>query len=227
MENKKNILIIGASSDIAVAVTKKLKNAAYTVLTTTRTSEDSTYNLDLTDSNSISEFEKIISNTPLHFIIYCAGFLKATEVTELFTGEYARTSQQINFTAAAQLLSKLSKNIQPGGGIIALSSTAGIWGNPQFPIYSSWKAALNTFLQSLNKQLEESGRFVFSICPGPTNTKMRQDIAGDAEKHQAPEVVASGVIRIMEHPTEYADSPILIIRNSVLYRLEQELIPIQ
>lgn len=227
MENKKNILIIASSSEIGQAIIKVLGTSSYTIITASRTGENSNYILDLTDSKSISAFEKKIGQTPFHFIFYCAGFIKASEALESFESEYGIVSQQVNFTAATRLFTTLIPNIQEGGGIIALSSTAGIWGNPKFPIYSSWKAALNTFLQSLHKQYIESNKYVFSICPGPTNTQMRQLLAGDATKHQTPDAVASCIVKIMEHPTEYIESPTLVIRENVLYKLEQELIRVQ
>lgn len=227
MQDKKTILVIGASSEIASAIMTKLRKADYTILTTSRTGEDTTYSLDLTNGKSMSEFEADIGDTPLYFILYCAGFIKSIEPTEHFTGGYANDSEQVNFSSAARLLNKFSRNIVHGGGAIALSSTAAIWGNPQFPIYSSWKGALNTFIQSLNKQQKESGRHFFSICPGPTNTQMREVIAGDADKQQSPNVVADYIVKVLEHPKEYSQSPILIIRDGALYNLEQELVLIQ
>jgi short-subunit dehydrogenase len=224
MENQKNILVIGASSEIAQAIIKRLVNSNYTILTTTRSGGSATYTLDLEDNGSISSFEIEIDSTPLYCVLYCAGFIKTTETFELFTSEYAKTSERVNFTAAARLLSKLTANVQEDGVIVALSSTAGIWGNPQFPIYASWKAALNTFLLSLHKQVIENKKYVFSICPGPTNTTMRQSTAGDATEHQNPSVIAEYVAGILENPRKYSDSTILVIRDKNLYTLTQDLV---
>lgn len=223
MGKKKNILIIGASSEIAQAVIKKLDATNYTILTTMRSGGNSTYTLDLADDNSISEFETTIDGTPLYCVLYCAGFITPAEQTQLFSSEYSKMSERINFTAAVRLLNRLTANIQDGGVVAGLSSTAGIWGSPQFPIYSSWKGALNTFLQSLHKQQKEKGKHIFSVCPGPTNTQMRQSLAGDAEKHQSPDVVAKFVVEIIENPTMFAHAPILVIREMNLYTLDLEL----
>jgi hypothetical protein len=55
---------------------------------------------------------------------------------------------------------------------------------------------------------------------------MRQLIAGDAAKHQSPDSVADFVIRIIQDPNKYEDSPILVIREEKLYKLSQDLIQI-
>jgi short-subunit dehydrogenase len=226
MENRKNVLIIGASSEIAQAVIQKLEHEIYTILTTSRQGDTTTYALDLTDEESIASFEKAIAEKPINCVLYCAGFIKPDESTKLFFSEYGTESEKINFSAAVRLCTKLSQSMQDHGVIVALSSTAGIWGNPQFPIYSSWKGALNTFFQSLNKQLKEHNKYAFSICPGPTNTKMRELIAGDAAKHQSPDSVADFLVNIIENPKKYEESPILVIREEKLYKLSQDLIQI-
>jgi short-subunit dehydrogenase len=227
MENPKNILIIGATSEIAQAIIREIKDQDYNILTTSRTGENSTYSLELTDTSSITALEMKIGKTPINWVLYCAGFIEANESLESFDGIYGKKSEQINFTAAARLFSTLFQHIEPSGGIIGLSSTAGIWGNPHFPIYSAWKGALNTFLQSLHKRAQETSRYVYSICPGPTNTKMRQSIAGDAEKHQSPDIVAKHIAKIIKNPSEYSNSPILIIRNQNIYSLNLELTEIR
>lgn len=227
MENQKKILIIGASSEIAQAVIREMEKLDYDILTTSRTGEDSTYLLELTDVDSITEFETSIGQTPINWVLYCAGFIETGESLESLDSTYGKKSEQINFAAAARLLNTLSQYIEQDGGIIGISSTAGIWGNPLFPIYSVWKGAMNTFLQSLHKQMKERGRYVFSICPGPTNTKMRRAIADDAEKYQSPDIVAKHIVKIINNPSEYSNSPILVIRDQNLFTLDFELTQIQ
>ncbi len=223
MPDKKNILIIGASSEIAQGIAQELKiTDAYTILTTTREG-GSDFTLELTSDSSIEEFKKNIAETPLSWVFYCAGFIEPQESTEIFDSNYGERSKKINFESAVNLLQTLIPQIESHGGIVCLSSTAGIWGNPDFPLYSTWKGALNIYLQSLSKKLSETGTYVFSICPGPTNTRMRQLVAGDASEHQSPLVVAKHIITIINQPENYKDSPLLIIRNGTLFKVEHEL----
>lgn len=223
MKNRKNILIIGSSSGIAQAIIHKLADSSYTIITANRSGEDADFKLDLTDSKSITEFENAALKNTYHWIIYCAGFIQPQESGETFTSEYGITSQLVNFTSAALIVTTLLPTVDKGGGIIALSSTAGIWGNPLYPLYSAWKGALNTFLQTLHKQINESGKYVFSICPGPTNTKLLQNLAQDAQMRQSPHVVANFIKSIIENPSNYSSAPILVIRDEKLYKLDQEL----
>ncbi len=224
MEKQKNILIIGASSEIAQAIIQKLNDQDYTIISTSRSGEGTNFKLDLTDIHSVTEFEKAALQTSFDWILYCAGMINPQESTETFDGEYGARSQLVNFTSAARILTTLALNVQKGGGIMALSSTAGIWGSPLYPIYSAWKAALNIFMQTLHKKMKEI--HIHSICPGPTNTKMRQSLAGDAAEHQSPSVVADHIVKVMEHSQDYKEYPILVIRNDALYTLEQELRPL-
>ena len=226
MTDKKNILIIGASSEIAQAIITNLKESGtYNIITTSRKG-DGNFALDLNSDSSIAGFKKDIASTPLAWVFYSAGFIESSESSESFDGDYGLQSKKINFESARELLQTLIPQIETDGGIVCLSSTAGIWGNPNFPIYSTWKGALNIYLQSLSKKLRESGRYVFSICPGPTNTSMRQSLAGDAEKHQKPEVIASHITQIISNPDMYIESPILVIRENTLYKLDQTVVPL-
>jgi short-subunit dehydrogenase len=226
MSSKKNILIIGASSEIAQAIIKNLADKSCILTTTSRSGDNADHSLDLTNSESIAQFLTVTVESTYDWVLYCAGFIEQQESTESFSSTYAIQSQRVNFSSAAQILETLSPSIRKGGGIIALSSTAGIWGSPLFPIYSVWKGALNIFLQTLHKGFKDEERFVFSICIGPTNTRMRERIAGDSNKHQSSDVVAHHILSIIKNPIQFSDFPILVIRDKELSRLDQELIPI-
>jgi short-subunit dehydrogenase len=64
MENRKNVLIIGASSEIAQAVIQKLESESYTILTTSRQGNTTTYALDLTVQVLLS-----LRNRQSHFLV--------------------------------------------------------------------------------------------------------------------------------------------------------------
>lgn len=61
---------------------------------------------------------------------------------------------------------------QRGTRVIALSSITGVFAEPGLAVYGASKAALTSFMETLNA--EESGRGVMAtaICPGYVNTEM-------------------------------------------------------
>ena len=110
--------------------------------------------------------------------------------------------------------------------MISISSTAGVWGNPDYPIYSSSKAALNVFTSSIHKKWLTQNKYAFSICPGPTNTQMRERIARDAALHQKTNIVAEYIGKILSTPEKYKNHPLYIVRENKMLALNQETIEV-
>lgn len=106
--------------------------------------------------------------------------------------------------------------IAPQGGVISISSTASLWGNPGFPNYAASKGALNTFTLALGKQFDTSERSAIVICPGGTNTAMRERIAHDSSTQQSPEVIAACITEIIEHRSPFKNKDIVVIRDGVI-----------
>jgi len=225
MGETRKILVVGSGSEIAKAIIKKIVNDETTVLTASREDlkEENHYFFDASDSNSIQSLVKKLEGILIDWIIYCPGYINEKEDVENLNIETLELSQKINFFSAITLINALTKNLTMGGGVVCLSSTAGIWGNKEYPVYAMWKGALNTFLQSLNKQWTEKGIHAFALCPGPTNTAMRERVAGDASVHQSPEVVAKYIEKIIKQPERFSETPILVVQNNTLYALTQKL----
>ena len=73
------------------------------------------------------------------------------------------------------------------------------------------KAAVNSFAQALARNRPEL--FFYSVCPGPTNTKMREKIAADAKSSQSPMVVANVIGDILSGGTTYVSGDIIVVRD--------------
>ena len=97
--------------------------------------------------------------------------------------------------------------------MISLSSTAGVQANGRLPSYSASKAAANALSQALARNKPDY-KF-FSICPGPTNTPMRERTSHDAATKQSPMVVAGVVDELIADSTTYTSGDIIVVKDGV------------
>jgi meso-butanediol dehydrogenase / (S,S)-butanediol dehydrogenase / diacetyl reductase len=86
---------------------------------------------------------------------------------------------------------------QNSGVIINVASSAGIHPNPKLAAYSASKAALIAFTEAVQKDLKGTGINCYYIAPIGMNTPMRDEVVGDAELQQDPEIVARQIITMM------------------------------
>jgi NAD(P)-dependent dehydrogenase (short-subunit alcohol dehydrogenase family) len=86
---------------------------------------------------------------------------------------------------------------QRHGVIINVASSSGIRPNPRLAAYSASKAALLALTEAVAKDLKGTGVNCYSITPSAMNTRMREEVVGDAEYQQDPEVVAREVVTMI------------------------------
>jgi short-subunit dehydrogenase len=228
MDGQENhIILLGASGGIGTSIAKKLIKAGHKVIGTSYDElglkalrdafpENMTpILLDLGDIESIGNFLKFVrhSTTNISWLINSAGFIDLEEPTLDLHSDAIKKTFTVNASTPAEITYRLLPYIQDFGGIIHISSTAGIWGNPSFPIYSASKSALNTFSRSIAKTLTQTQKRVIALCPGPTNTEMRELIAKDSSKHQNPDTVAEVVLEIIQKNSAFKNGDTLIVRD--------------
>jgi len=129
----------------------------------------------------------------------------------------------VNLFAPAYLDYKFKNNLKKNGGVIAISSTAGLSERPDYPVYAASKSGLNIFSKSLAKYFSKNRKALSSIiiCPGPTNTPMRERLAHDAKKHQSPEFIAELIKKIISGKSPYRNGDIITARNNELKIFER------
>lgn len=163
------------------------------------------YNIDLSQPKKIKNLCQKIKKEfkSIDWIIHSAGYIASSEhITKTFN---------VNLFSFIELVNLFNRNIKRGA--IAISSTAGIWGNQKYPVYSASKGALNVYCQSLARQFSQKKLSSISICPGPTNTPMREKIAHDALSHQSPKIIASVIKKIISGKSNYKNGDIIIARD--------------
>lgn len=214
------ILVTGASGGIGSAIVRLLSSRGETVIPivrhTNRVSnlppEPASMSVDLADKESIRQLSVAIRGhcDSVKWFIHCAGYIDTDGTHESVEKNFA-----INTFAPISLTESLIDKIQPGGGVVFITSTAGIWGSPAWPIYSASKSALHGYAFALQKRIGDNRRCVV-IAPGPTNTPMRERVAHDAAAHQSPETVAAHVIEILDAPYDASIQQLFVLRDDLI-----------
>lgn len=205
MTKNETILIIGAKSDIALAVAHKFASEGYNLQLAARNSSDldlvvkdiiirfdikvSTYELDILKYDT---FRDVINSLDcLPNFVFCAvgklGNQKDDEKNIIKSSLMIRT----NFEGPALLLGEIAESFKKrgSGSIIGISSVAGCRGRGSNYIYGSAKSGFSNYLSGLRNRLHESNINVLTVLPGFVNTKMTVGL-------QLPELITSTTEKI-------------------------------
>jgi decaprenylphospho-beta-D-erythro-pentofuranosid-2-ulose 2-reductase len=106
---------------------------------------------------------------------------------------------QVNFVSAAAILTLFAADLERRrtGCLAAITSVAGDRGRRSNYVYGSAKGALSLFLQGLRSRLHPAGVRVITIKPGPVQTPMTDHLA-NAARFADPERVACDIVRALE-----------------------------
>ncbi|MEK7628420.1 MAG: SDR family oxidoreductase [Patescibacteria group bacterium] len=201
-----NILVTGADGGIGSAICTLLRDAGHHVVKVTRT------DADLASAHAIKTLKEHIATTQEFDWVICAqGFIDTETVLEKQTPDTIAATFNINTLATIYLAQQFVPHLARGGGMIAISSAAGIQANGRFSVYSASKAAVNSFMQAMARNRPEQN--FFAVCPGPTNTTMRERIAHDAKEMQSPKVIAEVVATLINHASSYKSGDLILVKD--------------
>ena len=205
----KSIILTGASSGIGQATVALYKQQGDKVTELTRDV------LDLSTDNIKTTIPQVITKIKdVDWLIHVAGFVNPRESFDNL--DTLEETFNVNLFSAIYLTKAILPKLNENGGIIFVSSTAGIIGSGRVPLYAASKGGLNAFAQSLafHFKFNDANKSAFVVAPGPTNTKMRDLTSGDADKHQSPESVAKVLLDITSGNSQYQNGDIIIVNNS-------------
>jgi decaprenylphospho-beta-D-erythro-pentofuranosid-2-ulose 2-reductase len=196
MKDIKNALIVGATSDIAHEVARKLAAGGVNLVLAGRDEKKlQAIQQDLTviarancihyhvlDVNSIEKHKEAIDFAvttlkELDFIFLAQGVLGEQKKGEEVFDELSNVFT-INFLSVASLVHEACSyftTTKRSGCIAAISSVAGDRGRKSNYIYGSSKAALSVFLEGVRLRMEPYDVSVIDIKPGFVATKMTRD----------------------------------------------------
>jgi len=105
----------------------------------------------------------------------------------------------VNFVSASAMLTLFASDLEQRrtGCLAAITSVAGDRGRSSNYVYGSAKGALSLFLQGLRSRLHPAGVKVITIKPGPVQTGMTDHLP-NANRFADPELVAADIVRALE-----------------------------
>lgn len=211
MPSTPNILILGATSDIGVAIARKFGSHKYDIHLAGRNinhleplKKDLTIRYDV--NVEIVEFDACNFNTHIEFYDNLTPKPDITVCTFGYLGDQKKAeedwkeSQKLiatNYLGAVSILNIIANDYEQKkqGTIVGISSVAGERGRQSNYLYGSSKAGFTAYLSGLRNRLYRSRVHVMSVLPGFVYTKMTENMALPPRLTAHPEDVASVIYR--------------------------------
>lgn len=209
--SKGNILILGARSDMAIAIAHRFAKEGYDIQLAARKANSleadvsdlelrygvgvTHHEFDALDIYKHNDFVQLLPVLP--DIAVCAvGYMGDQAENERNT-KAASVVIRSNYEGPASVLSILANHfeIRGTGCLVGISSVAGERGRATNYVYGSAKAGFTTFLSGLRNRLAQKGVHVITVLPGFVATKMTEDMDLPAKLTAKPEQVAEAVLR--------------------------------
>lgn len=205
-----SLLLLGGTSDIALAVARRYARSGLRVLLAARPSERRTAaaaelgglgcavtEIDLDARDHVSHaatVEAAFADGDVDLAVLAFGLLGDPE-QDWVDPELALELAEVNFAAPVHLGVLLANRMraQAHGRIVALSSVAGERVRRSNFVYGSTKAGLDGFFLGLGEALREHGVKVLVVRPGFVHSKMTEGLDA-APLAVSPEDVADAVV---------------------------------
>ena len=209
----KNVLILGANSDIAIATAREFANHGDNIILASSNYEPlehfaqdlkirygvevSPYQFDATDYESHKEFLENIGS--IDGVVLAFGYM-AEQIDAQNNFTKAKKMVDVNYLGAISILELIAASFEEkkGGFIVGISSVAGDRGRKANYLYGSTKAALSAYLSGLRNRLFESNVKVITVKPGFVATKMTEHLELPAALTASKEQVASDIYKAVE-----------------------------
>lgn len=229
------ILILGANSDMAVAVAKRYAKAGHDIYLASRNIDECekqaadirlrfgvkalSVAFDARQFESHASFYSDLPHAPTGVVLAFGVMYEQLDVQQNFA--LAQSMIETNYMGAVSILEIVSADFETkkAGFIVGISSVAGDRGRQSNYIYGSTKAGLSTYLDGLRHRLFKVGVHVMTVKPGFVDTKMTKGLDLPEKLTAKPDEVAEAIYKGVERKrnTLYVKSVwsliMLIIRN--------------
>jgi decaprenylphospho-beta-D-erythro-pentofuranosid-2-ulose 2-reductase len=203
------VLVLGAASDMAMAIARSFASHQYTVqLAARNVSRIAAFQSDIQIRHNVSctlhEFDALQyashgaffeSLQPKPDVTVCVFGVMEDEDRAFTNWNSTERMINTNFTGAVSVLNVAAQYYigQKKGCIVGISSVAGERGRQSKLIYGSAKAAFTAYLDGLRNKLFKHGVHVVTVKPGFVNTKMTENLKLPAPLTASAEVVGKAV----------------------------------
>lgn len=212
--SKSSVLVLGARSDIAMAVAHRFAKAGYDIqlaarhsdsLETDKSDIELRYQVAVTlhdfDALDIQSHESFVDDLPeLPAVAVCAVGYMGKQAENERDVQTAAQVMRSNFEGPASILAVLANRFEQRGSgtVVGISSVAGERGRATNYIYGSAKAGFTAFLSGLRNRLAKKGVHVVTVLPGFVATKMTNGIDLPAKLTAQPAEVARSVLNAVQ-----------------------------
>ena len=182
----KNILIIGASSDIGLEISKLANADGHNIYATSR---------DDANANNFDNFIQLDPNKSLDVLddlpedidglVYCPGTINLRSLQRL-TLEDIKNEMEVNFYGAFNIIKKVLPNLKKndGASVVLFSTVAVKTGMPMHSSIAAAKGAVEGLAKSLAAELAPRVA-INCVAPSIVDTKLAANILSTDERKQA------------------------------------------
>lgn len=189
---EENVLILGAASDMAVAIARKFASAGYSLTLAARNVEKleaiaadlkvrynvavASVKFDALDFASHEQFYHSLAERP--DVVVCVFGLLGDQFEAQQSWKACEEILFTNYVGAVSILNVVANDFerQKRGTIIGISSVAGDRGRQSNYFYGSAKAGFTAYLSGLRNRLYHHGVHVITVKPGFVKTRMIENI---------------------------------------------------
>ena len=203
------VLILGARSDIAMAVARRFAKEGYSIQLAARNVENLSADksdIELRYDVTVSLHEFDVLNIEAHngfvnsliqlpSVAICAiGYMGKQSENEKDILEAARVMRS-NYEGPVSILALLANQFEQRGSgtLVGISSVAGERGRATNYVYGSAKAGYTAFLSGLRNRLAQKGVHVITALPGFVDTKMTEGMDLPARLTANPDELANKI----------------------------------
>jgi decaprenylphospho-beta-D-erythro-pentofuranosid-2-ulose 2-reductase len=208
---EENVLILGAASDMAVAIARKFASEGYSVTLAARNIEKlqaiesdlkvrfkgNAYSVAF-DALDFSYHEKFFQALPEKpDVVVCVFGLLGDQPEAQANWKACEEILFTNYVGAVSILNVAANEFEKRrkGTIVGISSVAGERGRQSNYLYGSAKAGFTAYLSGLRNRLFHSGVHVLTVKPGFVKTRMTENIKTPGPITAHPKKVADHVFR--------------------------------
>lgn len=222
----KNVWIVGATSDVALATADLLAAKGYNLILGGRRLEPLTAKAEeLSKKYSIQAvahpfdgLDYASHQESLRKAVEAFGSLDGVIVAHGYLGDQKKGEKEweeaerilhTNYTSKVSVLNHVANYMEEkkSGWICCISSVAGDRGRQSNYLYGSAKGAASLYLQGLRNRLAKSGVHVVTVKPGFIATKMTKELNLQGPLVATPEKVAKDIVRAIEKKKNVVYTP--------------------
>ncbi len=195
----RRVLVAGGSSGIGKAVAITLSRLGAKVVVAARREEQlrrtlaelegdghACYTADLSQTEETDCLVKriVAEQGPLSGMVYAAGVTNHVPINLLKT-EHIESLFRVNLYGYLALIRACTKKgrYEPGMRIVGISSVASVKGDKSHTCYSASKAAMDSAVRCIAKELGEKGICINDVAPAMTKTEMYDRFMADADEN--------------------------------------------